>query len=298
MHRIALLAVIAAASADALASTPIDQTLEADADGLLDVQNISGSVTITGTNRNSVHVTGELSDDAERIDIRRDGDRVVVHVIMPENWGRGRRNFETTNLRIEAPRDMSVDVDTVSAAIKLQDMRGEKALNSVSGSIESDLYGAEIRAKTVSGRIRFSGDDAQTRADVSSVSGDVELETISGEVTAQTVSGRIEIESPLLERGDLQSVSGSIDVEAALAENARLRAVATSGHISLRMLGDGAGSYELSSFSGSIDNCFGPQPARAQFGPPNSSLQFEEGDSGARVNANSMSGTIELCRGN
>jgi hypothetical protein len=295
MNRFSIL-VFTVASAAASAATPIDETIDATGTERLDISNVAGIVTVTGTDQDEVTITGQLSDDAEELDVRRDGDRIVVHVIMLETRGRQRMSLEGTTLEIRAPRTLAVDTQTVSASITIDDMHGEQNLTSVSGSIETALYGSEIRAKTVSGRIGVDGSENRTRADVSSVSGNVELSTMAGEVIAQTVSGRIELESPLLDRGDLQSVSGSIEIDAALANDARLRAITTSGQIRLSMRGSGAGQYELSTFSGAIDNCFGPRPARQQFGPPSSTLRFEEGDAGARIDVNSMSGSIDLCR--
>jgi hypothetical protein len=99
-----------------------------------------------------------------------------------------------------------------------------------------------------------------------------------------------------LERAELNSVSGAIDVDARLTSDSRLRTTTTSGRISLQLNDSPAGRYELSSFSGSIDNCFGPAASKPQFGPPSAQLQFEEPDADTQVVANSMSGSIEICR--
>jgi len=277
----------------ALADTPIDATLDARGADVLDVQNAAGTVTVTGTDGTEVRITGRLSDNAERLDFRRDGDRIVVHVILRES-NDGRRQTDGTTLSIAAPRDMSVEAQTVSASITTDAMRGEQELASVSGGIDTTLYDAEITAESVSGRIHVAG--SRARAEVSSVSGRVELEGTRGELIVQTVSGSIDIESPMLDRGDVRSVSGGIDIEATLATDARLSASSTSGHIALELHGNAAGRYEVSSVSGTIDNCFGPTPERPQFGPPTSTLRFEEGDSDARIDVTSMSGSISLCR--
>lgn len=294
MHKL-VFPVLAAVSVNAFAASPIDQTIDGVRGGTLEISNVAGSVTVSGTDQNQVRVTGALSDDAERIDIRQDGDRVIVAVIMPDRFGRQGR-IEGTTLEIMAPRSMSVEARTVSASLEVEGIEGEQDLSSVSGSIETALHEAEISAKSVSGRVRVMGSDGPTRADVSSVSGDVDLDAVSGELNARTVSGRIEIDSPALAHGDLKSVSGSIVIDAVLTDDARLAAQTTSGRITLTIGGTGAGRYELTSFSGGIDNCFGPRPERQQFGPPSSTLRFDEGDGRARVSASSMSGRIELCR--
>lgn len=295
MNRIILI-LLATVSTGALAATPIDETLDASSAELLSINNLAGTVSVTGTNRDVVEVSGSLSDDADGLDVRRDGNRIIVHVLMPEQRGRGRGRLEDTTLEIRAPRSMNIVANTVSAGITVEEIEGEQQLTTVSGSIDTSQYGEEVQAKTVSGRIRVNGLDGPSRAEVSSVSGGVQLDTVSGELTAQTISGRIEVDSDNLERGDLKSVSGSISVDAALADDARLSAVTTSGRISLTVRGSGAGQYDLSSFSGSIDNCFGPRATRSQFGPPGATVHFDEGNGDARVEVNSMSGSIELCR--
>jgi DUF4097 and DUF4098 domain-containing protein YvlB len=293
MNRLVLLLPVFA-STGAWAASPIDETIPASGAEQLSVVNVSGVVTVTGTNDDQVQVSGELSDDAEELEVRRDGDRIIVHVNMPQNRNRGR--IEDTTLTIRAPRDLSVIVNTVSASITVDEMEGEQDLNSVSGSIDTEQYAEEIQAKTVSGRIRVNGLNDPSRTQVSSVSGRVELDTVAGELNAQTISGRIDLDSDRLERSELKSVSGSISVDAALTDDARLSAVTTSGRIELNLRGDAVGQYDLSTFSGSIDNCFGPRPTRSRFGPPNESIRFDEGDGDARIEASSMSGSIDLCR--
>lgn len=128
------------------------------------------------------------------------------------------------------------------------------------------------------------------------MSGRVELDEVSGEIIAQSVSGAIDLGSPELVRADVKSVSGEISIRAGLASGGRLRAITTSGRISLDMLGAGEGRYEISTFSGRINNCFGPEPETPRFGPAQSMLRFEEGDGAARVDVNSMSGDVDLCR--
>lgn len=293
MNRMTVLVLSAVAANASLAGTPIDETIALEGADLIDISNVAGSVTVTGSERRDIRIAGELADDAERLDIRRDGDRIIVHVIVRDQQ---RSGMEGTTLDISAPREIALEIATVSAGIAVEEMTGEQELTSVSGSVQTAVQEAEIRARTVSGRIRVVGSESPARAEISSVSGSVDLEGVSGEVMAQSVSGPIDFESPLLVRGDMKSVSGDISIRTALAADGRLRAISTSGRISLDMLGAGEGGYEISTFSGSIDNCFGPAPDRPQFGPPSATLRFEEGDVAARVDVNSMSGDVELCR--
>jgi hypothetical protein len=50
----------------------------------------------------------------------------------------------------------------------------------------------------------------------------------------------------------------------------------------------------VQSFSGTIDNCFGPKPTEAQYGP-GSKLIFKSGDGHGNVRIATKSGDIKLC---
>jgi hypothetical protein len=295
LTRITSCLLLIASGNAAFAGTPINERMDADGIELLDVNSLSGSVTITGSSRNDITVTGELSENAERLEFRREGDRIIVHVIFPSDRNRGNGRYEGSTLDIAVPRQLAADVNTVSAGIVVKGIDGEQNLATVSGGIETERAGEAVFLNSVSGRIRVTGGRSAARADVSSVSGGLELDSLAGEVNAQTISGRIELESPMLERGDIKSVSGSIQITAALSADARVHATSTSGGITLTLQGKPEGRFEVSSFSGSIDNCFGPKPERPQFGPPSSNLRFTEGDSNARIEITSMSGSVRLC---
>lgn len=277
-------------------AAPVDERIDAAPNGQVEVRNISGDIVVSGWDQNTVYVTGDISDDAERLDVRREGDRVVVEVIYPEDWQRNRDFGDDTDLIISIPRASSLDVETVSADVAVARVEGEQALRSVSGDIVTDSVAAETRVRSVSGDIRVTGRDAVTRTSANVVSGDVSLNRISGEITVASVSGDIDIVSDQIERAELESVSGDVSLRGGLGASARVRAISTSGDVELFLRGDVAAEYNLSSFSGEIENCFGPAAPRSNRGPSNSTLRFTEGNSSASVEVSTMSGDIELCR--
>jgi hypothetical protein len=52
--------------------------------------------------------------------------------------------------------------------------------------------------------------------------------------------------------------------------------------------------FDVQSFSGRIDNCFGPKPAETRYGP-GTRLEFKNGEGSARVRLETKSGNVELC---
>jgi DUF4097 and DUF4098 domain-containing protein YvlB len=286
------LALVAAPLAGAFAATPVDREIDADPRGGLEVRSVEGTVDVEGWNRSSVHVSGTLGDNVERLDVRSVGEQIVIEVILYQN---SRSRGGGTSLKISAPRAHHIDIATVSASIVVRGIEGEQRLSSVSGSIDTEGFMTDVDLNSVSGDVTARGTDrdAVTRARV--ISGSVTLTEIAGQVQAEAVSGSVKVVVDKLERATLNSVSGSVSVRGTLADDARVEVTSTSGHVELLFAGSAAADYDLASFSGQIRSCFGPPVLQAPNGPQRRQ-QFREGTSNARVHANTMSGGIELCK--
>jgi autotransporter translocation and assembly factor TamB len=254
------------------AATPFDRTVDADARGTVEVHNIAGSVEIQGWDKPSVHVSGTLADNVERADVRRDGNRVVVEVVMREESRS--RSYEGTKLTIEAPRASTLEV---------------------SGSIDADAFASDVTANAVSGEVTVHGHGSAAVIRARAVSGEVRLVDVAGQVEAQAVSGAVEVAANQVDRVTLSSISGRVSLSGALGDHARADLTTTSGSLNMTFAGTAAAEYDLTTFSGRIDPCFGPPVSEPRNGPQRAH-RFREGDSDARVRANSMSGSITLCR--
>ena len=293
-YSLTLLATLAAAPvwAPANAATPVDRRVDAMPNGTVEVHNVAGTVQIDGSDRREVHVTGTLADNVERLDVSSEGDRVVIRVVLEENsWHGG-----ATSLTISAPRASALDVDTVSASIDVHGIEGEQRLASVSGRIDTEAFGDEMTVRSVSGAVNITGHDRSAMTRAQAVSGHVRLTSVAGEVQAESVSGRVDVIANTLDRAQLSSISGSVSLRTGLTQDSRIESTTTSGDIALTFKGDAAAEYDLATFSGDIRNCFGPAPTPARLGGPQRQSRFKEGNSKARVHANTMSGSIAVCR--
>jgi DUF4097 and DUF4098 domain-containing protein YvlB len=298
MNKLLILTTLYIVAAGASAQA-IDETVDADPNGAVEIDNDIGDIAVSGWDEARVHVTGELSENAERIDVRREGNRVIVEVVYPpESRNSGFRNYDETDLVISVPRGSSLFIDTVSGDVMVARVDGEQDIRTVSGDVSSRGVGDMARFASTSGDIEITGTDVTGTTRAEAVSGDVLLAQVSGRIDAQSVSGDVELRGTLLESAELQSVSGDLLVSGQLSSDARVRARTTSGDVEVYLQGDGAGQYEISTMSGEIDNCFGPRvrPNSSGFGPSNSTLRFTEGSSGARVDVATLSGDVELCR--
>jgi hypothetical protein len=68
-----------------------------------------------------------------------------------------------------------------------------------------------------------------------------------------------------------------------------------SGGLTLTVKPPVNAEFDLESFSGDIEACFGPKPRdKSKYGP-GSELSFTHGKGGARVSMESLSGDINIC---
>jgi hypothetical protein len=287
-----VVAVVAAPLAGAFAATPIDREIDADPRGGLEVRNIAGTVEIEGWNRSTVHVSGTLADNVERLDVRSVGERVVIEVILRES---SRSRDSGTSLEIRAPQAHDVEVDTVSASIAVRGIEGEQRLSSVSGSIDTEGFMTDVDLNSVSGNVTGRGTDRDAVTRARAISGNITLTRLAGHVQAEAVSGSVNVVADRLERATLNSISGTVSIRGTLADDARVEVTSTSGHVDLLFRGNAAAEYDLASFSGPIRSCFGPPVVQAPNGPQRKQ-RFREGTSNARVHATTMSGGIALCK--
>ena len=263
------------------------------ATGLIEVDNTSGYVEIKGADTKNIVLRGRLDRNVESVEIETDRGRVAVRVrnkSRTRSWDSGEAILEMT-----VPRGSELDVTTVSAEIEIDDIIGEQRLKSVSGSIETDAYSKNVVAGSVSGDVTINGNGGDMEeVRVSSVSGDVYGERLSGEIEANSVSGDVIIRESRVTNGDFSTTSGDIEVIAAIVQGARLDFESVSGDVRLSIDGKHDGSYDISTFSGDIENCFGPEPDRRR--SRDQRVRFAEGDEDhARIDVTTMSGDIEVC---
>ena len=273
-----------------VAGQSVDVTIRADSDALIEIENLSGSVTITGWDKNEVKVTGTLGDDTEGLSTSGEGSHIEIEVEIPDRQrGRGRRDYEST-LVISVPADSRLDVETVSAGIKVSDVTGKLDLESVSGSVRVTGSPSAADVETVSGGITISG--SQTRVTAESVSGNIDLDGVAERVDVATVSGRIEVEAGQIDRGDFETVSGNITFQGSLSSGASLDLECHSGNVDLLIPADTSASFEVSSFSGEIRNDFGPEAKRTSKYAPGKWLEFSTGSGSADASIETFSGNV------
>jgi DUF4097 and DUF4098 domain-containing protein YvlB len=287
---LAAVAALAVAPA-ALAGTPINERAPADSAGKVEVSNTAGSVAVTAWTRNEIEVTGTLGTGTERLEFSSVDQLTRVKVILPKQSSR----VEATDLVVKVPAGSSVSVNTVSADVTAQGVRGSQRLQSVSGDIQTEAAAEDVECKTVSGNVMVTGSGQRGLLTVTTVSGDATVSRVAGEVNGNTVSGNFAIAMGDTVRSRLRSTSGDLGLKGRLAPDARIDFESISGSVRLDLAGPVGAEFDISSFNGDIRNCFGPKAVRTSEYAPGSELRFREGQGTARVRIKTLNGDISVC---
>ena len=288
---IATSALLATPAAQAVQN--IDRSLPTGATPSVEISNVQGRVTVTAWDQQVVKVTGTIENDQTEFEFVGDQRHVVIKV-RPGS-GKSHRNHDEAILDIKVPAGASLDINTVSADIDVQGARGEQRLEAVSGDVTTVAYSEQLDVRTISGDAVVNGTGGKARVDIQSVSGGVTVRGVDGEVEAQSVSGNAELDLGTATRVKLETVSGNLKASLMLASDARLDAESVSGDVNIRFTKPVNGEFELETFSGNIENCFGPKAERKSKYAPGTELRFTQGSGGARVSMDTLSGTISIC---
>lgn len=295
-HRLLPAALALIASAAGFGSdTPgtFEREVAAQAHGVVNVSNVNGTIDVTGWDRAAVSVKAELGADVDHVEVTNSGDHTVVRVQLrphSHDWG-----HDETHLRVQVPRDSSLEVSGVSANVTSNGVLGAQRLKSVSGDIVAEIGGADIEVKSVSGSLKLRGRGQPAKLHVSTVSGDLELKHAAGDLEATTVSGEISADLDSARSVRLRSTSGDITFEGRLLRGMDFDAQSVNGDLKVRAAAEGGFQYEIQSLSGDITNCFNAKPERTGEYGPGQKLNGTRGGGGGHLRLKTMSGEIELC---
>jgi hypothetical protein len=174
----------------------VDRTANIRAGGQLKVKNFSGTVTITGSRRGDVAIHAVRRASRERLDnikleITETSSGLTIEANKKsDNWRNENNNVVETQLDIQVPEDVSLDIDVFSSEIRVVDVTGRQRLHTFSGDIDVTGATGSIDAETFSGDIELTlAQGAGGRVDFDSFSGS--LRSDAGMVTRSSSRRRV-----------------------------------------------------------------------------------------------------------
>lgn len=290
--RVAVMVAAALLLAQSAGAEDIEKSAQADPRGEVSIVNVAGEVQVTGWDRNEVQVKADLSDGVQRLDFKTSGARTTIEVVLPK----GRTYQGSSDLIVHVPRNSSLATQTISADQTIKDVRGTQRLQAVSGMIQTELWNEDVQIKNISGEVNARGHNGKGALRVNTVSGDVRLEDIGPEMDLTSVTGDIQVRVAELSRARINTTNGDLELRAtSVTRDVRIEAEAINGDLRFKFRGALDAEFEIQTFNGEIDNCFGPKPHRvSEYGPGNA-LRFKQGNGDGRIRVKTLNGTVEIC---
>jgi DUF4097 and DUF4098 domain-containing protein YvlB len=288
MKRAALvLATVLAVPAWALAQTPVDQKRPADAGGKVSIENMSGSVKVTGWDRAEVQVKGTIGDGAE---LSLDGadKQTMIEVEATHGNPMGIKS----DLEVFVPAGSSVSVEGFTATISVAGVTGSISAETVNGSITQSGAARSVELQSVNGPIDVTKASGRLKAEA--VNGTVTIRDASGELEASTVNGKLHVSGGSFDRAALESVAGGVRFEAGLSARATLTVDSVSGSVDLFLPAGLGAEFTVSTFSGEITNELGPAAQKSSKWTPQKELSFTTASGGARITVETLSGSVSI----
>ena len=251
----------------------------------LEVDNFSGSITVTAWNDDKVRVSAPSSSDAFRIDVG----SITVHVSTQAERHGGPGDSQLT---IQVPAWMELEMSGNEVDIEASGTRADVKANTVQGHVTIDGGEGTIEATSVEGDLTVS--NVKGRVDLNTVEGEIDLRNISGTgLEVETVDGDIEMTDVSSGNISASSVDGNISWGGTLLPTGTYRFSTHDGDLRLGIVGEPDATVSVETFDGSLESDW-PVTLR---GTNQHKMTFTLGSGRARVELSSFDGTISLKRG-
>ena len=270
-----------------VAQTAVDQRRAASSDGVVEIENMAGSIRVTGWDKAEIVVGGKLGPGATGVELS--GGQGRTHIEVDTE---GNPMGVHSDLDVKVPAGSSLRIEGFEASITIAGMTGSVDAETVNGAISLSGGAKEINLQVVNGGVDVSKASGRIRAE--SVNGAVNVRDSSGELEATTVNGAVSATGGQWRRVHLETTSGSVRFEGGLAKDGALEAETVSGSVDLLLPASIVASFSISSFSGGIENEFGPEAARPSRWTKEKELSFNTGEGGATVSVQTLSGNVGL----
>ncbi|MBM4219978.1 MAG: hypothetical protein FJ171_10195 [Gammaproteobacteria bacterium] len=286
-------AILAVVAAPAAAQQNITRRATVAPDVTIEVSHVQGPVGVVAWDKYEVELVAVLESVKDELEFGATPRKVRIEVERPA--GHHGRNQEDANLVLRAPRGARLEIETVSADIAVTGVHGPQALESVSGEVRTQAFDAPVSAAAVSGDVTVTGTGGKAAVDTSNVSGTSTVTGVRGEFQGAVVSGEIQATVAAATNVEISTVSGEVTLNAELAPAGEIDMETVNGALALNLKPPVNADFDLESFSGDIEVCFGPKSRSTRKYTPGSELVFTQGEGGARVQLESLSGEIRVC---
>ena len=285
------LVLLALAAQVAVAQQRVDIHLRAIPAPSVRLGGAMSSVRVIGWDRDSIALTGALTQGSRMDGGPFAGNSLVVGMKFFVNAPDESAQLGN-KLELRVPRNARVWIKAGSADIEASGVTGGLDLNIVGGSVRVSGRPRELIVESMDGSVDVNGYVSYGR--LKTATGDITFQGTGEDMTVSTVSGTIRVGDGSVERARFESVTGPIIFAADLVRGGDTRFDTHSGAIELRLSKKAEAEIDASSVTGSIENAWtGRRPAVGREGR-GMELGVSSGMGGARVSVRSFKGNIKL----
>lgn len=238
----------------------IDRTLNVPAGTELEIDNVNGSVTVSGWDQPRVRIyavkkarsrdssAAQQALKALRVVVEQTDRSIEIHTVYPKKNDLGIFDLllgssvdASVRYEISVPRSMNVTADTVNGAIKVSNVAGEIELDTTNGRIEVANCSGSVEASTTNGAIGVELLSAKSGKDMrfETTNGRISLAlpaTLAADIDASTTNGSVHSDLPLsTTRVSRTTIKGTLN-----GGGPKIRLRTTNGGIDIRAVGTAA----------------------------------------------------------
>jgi len=265
------------------------------ADAQVAVENVRGTVTVTGWDKPQVELRGNLGTGS-KLSVSGDSGHLGLKVDNGDGGWFGKHGPDSdSELILHVPRTAALEVQVVSADANVTEMAGKTIeVHGVSGTLGVRSAAPEVDVESVSGDVSFAAPQTNPngRAHLQSVSGNINAKNLGGRVKLETVSGDIGLDGASVQELETGTVSGDVRLHVTPVPHARLHLESMSGDVRVYVPANLSAHVDASTFSGNIHSDFGQVHTKDH--GPGSNLDAKVGDGDSTIDMQSFSGDLEL----
>ena len=263
--------------------TRLDTTLALSANGVVALEGASGTMVVTGWDRQEVRIRATSENGALRLDAT--ASRIEVKGI-----GMG---HDDVRFDVSVPTGTRLVLHGRSTDVEVRGTRGDVEVRTQNGDIV--IQGAaNVDVNALNGEVELGSVD-QVRVNL--VAGDVRIDSGRGPVHVVALSGDIEIHRAASRSVTVQTTSGEVFYDGTIDPSGRYEFSSHSGNVTVRVPANVSAAVSLQSYSGEMESDFPITLEHgATIGGHPRTFDFRIGSGGARITMISFSGSVVLQR--
>jgi hypothetical protein len=269
------------------------KSIQIPANGHLFINNANGDVDVTGWDKNSIMVRGELAHIGQELILKNKGEKTFIKLDIGKELRLGNSySMGGSDLHIFIPKNLELHFKGIDTNFTIEGLSAKITGNTITGQLLIKNVSSNINVSSISGDISVTDSSGSVR--VESMRGDVNVIGIYEDVHIQSVAGDIRADISNIKKLRTNNVAGDTIVEGHLINGASIELTSVNGDIDYEAAGVLNAKCEVSSqFGGEINNNLTDDlPNNSQIQAQQ--LSFVSGDGSGSVVINTIVGTINI----